>query len=216
MKTDTVEFWNDIGATMDHTFADHDALLAKLVGGLQPGRALDLGCGSGGNAVWLAEHGWQVTAVDFSVVAVEKGRMRASERGVEVEFVVSDVTAHRPNGRYDLNTSFYIQLWPEQRSQMLAEAAKVLNPGGRIIFVSHDASAPPDGWTREDLESLTTPPQVAAELPGLKIERAEVLGESGHHTEDTASSTASEPHDNGEESSRTQGATTVVVAMKED
>ncbi len=214
MKTDTVEFWNDIWATMDHTFADHDALLPRLVEGLQPGRALDLGCGSGGNAVWLAGRGWRVTAVDFSAVAVEKGRMRASGSGVEVEFVVSDVTAYRPDGRYDLITSFYIQLWPEQRSQMLADAAKALNPGGRLIFVSHDASAPPDGWSKEDLESLTTPLQVAAELPGLKIEQAEIVEESGCHTEDTANSTASESHHNGEESSRTQGATTVVVAVK--
>ena len=216
MKSDTVEFWNDVWATMDHTFADHDALLPKLVEGLQPGRALELGCGSGGNAIWLAKRGWRVTAVDFSVVAVEKGRMRANERGVEVEFVVSDVTAHRPDGRYDLVTSFYIQLWPEQRSRMLTEAAKALNPGGKLIFVSHDASAPPDGWSREDLESLTTPLQIVDELPGLKIEQAEVVEGSGAHTEDTASSTALESHDSGEESSRMQGATTVVVAVKEE
>ena len=216
MKTDTVEFWNDVWATMDQTFADHDVLLAKLAEGLQPGRALDLGCGSGGNAVWLAERGWQVTAVDFSEVAIEKGRMRASERGVEVEFAVSDVTTYRPDGQYDLVTSFYIHLWPEQRSQILAEAAKALNPGGRLIFVSHDASAPPDGWSREDLESLTTPHQVAAEVPGPRIEQAEVVEERGYHTEHTAISTALESLGNGEDSNRAQGATTVVVAVKEE
>lgn len=215
-KTDTVEFWNDVWATMDHTFADHDLLLPELAEGLQPGRALDLGCGSGGNAVWLAGRGWRVTAVDFSEVAIEKGRGRASESGVEVEFLVSDVTTYRPDRRYDLIISFYIQLWPEQRSEMLAEAAKALNPGGRLIFVSHDESAPPEGWSREDLASLTTPLQVSAELPGLKIERADVVEESGAHAGNTGGSTASEfPHDHGEDGNRVQGATTVVVAVKE-
>ncbi len=184
MRTDTVEFWDDVWATMEHTFADHDTLLEEHTRELKPGRALELGCGSGGNAVWLAERGWQVTTVDFSAVAIEKAKLRAADHRVEVEFTVSDVTVYRPNGPYDLITSFYIQLWPEQRAQMLSAAVEALAPGGRLLFVSHDQSSPPAGWSREDLESLTTPDEVAAELPSLRIERAEVVREIGAHAED--------------------------------
>ena len=225
-RTDTVNFWNDVWSTMEHSFADHDELLEEHTKDLKPGRAMDLGCGSGGNAVWLAERGWRVTAVDFSEVAIEKGRIRAFERGVEVEFLVSDVTTFRPDGKYDLVMSFYIQLWSEQRAQMLTEAAKALNARGRLLFVSHDRSAPPEGWSKEDLESLTTPLQVAAELAGLRIERAEIVQENGSHAKHGTDSAGSETHDKGEDGShhsegqegdvRSHGATTVVVAVKEE
>ena len=115
--TDTVEFWNDTWSTMGHTFSHYDQILMDCADDLEPGRALDIGCGSGGNAVWLAERGWQVTGVDFSDVAIEQARVRAADKRVEVEFVVSDATMYRPDGQYDLITSFYIHLWPEQRAR---------------------------------------------------------------------------------------------------
>ncbi len=220
MRTDTIEFWNETWATMDHTFADHDDTLADHAGGLPPGRALDLGCGSGGNAVWLAMRGWQTTAVDFSEVAIEKARMRAADSGVEVEFVVSDVTTYRPEGRYDLIMSFYIQLWPEQRARMLSNAAEALAPGGRFLFVSHDKSSPPSGWSDEDLASLTTPEEVVAELPGLEIKRAEVVEEDGAHMahmpdpDEEGEGDLHRSHEHAEDSEHSQGATTIVVAVR--
>ena len=227
MKSDTVEFWDDIWATMGHTGADYDALLAEHSREFKPGRALDLGCGSGGNAVWLAERGWQVTAIDFSGVAIEKGKQRAANQRVEVEFIESDVTAYLPYGPYDLITTFYIQLWPEQRAQMLSAAVEALAPGGRLLFVSHDRSLPPCEWSREDLESLTTPEQVATELRGLRIERAEVVEEmGGAHAENVPPSEISEGHDGhmhdqhsheeAEHDGGFHGATTVVVGVKDE
>ena len=225
MKSDTVEFWDYIWATMEHTFTDYDALLAEHTRELKPGRALDLGCGSGGNAVWLAECGWRVTAVDFSAVAIEKAKQRAADRQVAVEFIASDVTAYRPDGRYDLITTFYIQLWPEQRAQMLSAAAEALAPGGRLLFVSHDRSSPPSGWSREDLESLTTPDQVAAELQGLRIERAEVVESMGAHVGEMPPTELAEEHgghehhqhshEGAEHDGGIHGATTVVVGVKD-
>ena len=214
--TDTVEFWNDTWSTMGHTFSDYDQILMDCAGNLERGRALDLGCGSGGNAVWLAERGWQVTGVDFSDVAIEKARVRAADKRVEVEFVVSDVTAYRPDGLYDLIISFYIQLWPGQRARMLANAAEALAPGGRILFVSHDKSVAPSGWSRKDLESLTTPEEVAAELPGLRIERAEVVKEIGSHAECEPGHEDSKDHDDHEPGSHSHGATTVVIGVKDE
>ena len=220
MGTDTVEFWNEIWSTMDHTFADYDETLVGHVKDLKPGRALDLGCGSGGNATWLAERGWKVTGVDFSDAAIEKAKVRAAERGVEVEFVVSDVTAYRPDGLYDLITSFYIQLWPDQRARMLSTAAEALAPGGRLLFVSHDKSCAPAGWSDEDLASLTTPEEVVAELPGLEIERADVVEEEGAHMSHMPDSDGEDEHEHhhshehtGDEE-RSHGATTVVVAVR--
>ena len=182
-SSDTVEFWNEIWETMEDTFADYDETLVDAVEGLTPGRALDVGCGAGGNAIWLAERGWRVTAVDFSEVAIQKAMQRATERGVEVNFVVADAAAFQPQDEYDLITTFYIQLWPRQRAQMLSNVSKALASGGRLLFVSHDKSAPPSGWSEEDKESLTAPEEVVTELPGLHIEQAETIYESGAHVE---------------------------------
>jgi cyclopropane fatty-acyl-phospholipid synthase-like methyltransferase len=190
MTQDSHEFWNELWAGDDDFASDADDLLVTEMEGLTPGSALDIGCGLGGNAVWLAEHGWQVTATDFAEAAVEKGRRLATKRGVRVEFVVTDASTFRPDALYDLITSFYIHLPPNQRAEMLSVAAGALAPRGTLLFVSHDSSNPPSGWTDEDLLSLTTPDEVAAELPGLKIEHASVVrhrngGEHASHAHDS-------------------------------
>ncbi len=180
---DTREFWNESWAEHDDLNPDADELLVAEIEGLTPGRALDIGCGAGGNAVWLAEHSWQVTATDFADAAIEKCKRLAASRGVQVEFVVADATTFQPDGQYDFISSFYIQLPPDQRAKMLSIAAGALAPGGMLLFVSHDKSTPPSGWTDEDMLTLTTPDQVASELPGLKIEQAFVMEhEGGEHT----------------------------------
>ena len=73
MSTDTPEFWNEVWSDIEDCGSGSDEILADQVERLTPGRALDIGYGTGGNAVWLAKQGWQVTAVDHSVGAVEKG-----------------------------------------------------------------------------------------------------------------------------------------------
>lgn len=189
MTRDTREFWNEMWAEQNYLTHDADDLLVAEIEGLKPGRALDIGCGAGGNAVWLAEHGWQVTATDWADAAIEKGKRLATKRGVQVEFVVTEATTFQPDGQYDLITSFYIQLPPAQRAKMLSMAAGALTPGGTLLFVSHDKSSSPSGWTDEDTASLTTPDEVASELPGLKIEQASVVeherGEHAAHSHDS-------------------------------
>ncbi len=221
--SDTVEFWDEIWDTMDHTFADYDQALVDNVDGLAPGRALDVGCGAGGNALWLAERGWRVTGIDFSGVAIEKARKRALGRGLEVELQVRDATEYRPEGEYDLITSFYIQLWPDQRARMLANAARALAPGGRILFVSHDKSVRPSGWSEDDLRSLTTPEEIVAELGGLRIEKVEVMQEAGADAAHTSAPDEGHSHECGESyehgfpedgERHSSGATTVVVAVR--
>lgn len=96
MSTDTPEFWNDIWADIEDCGSGSDEILVAQVEGLTPGRALEVGCGTGGNALWLARRGWEVTALDYSAVAVEKGSRMAVEQAVDVDFVVADASAYQP------------------------------------------------------------------------------------------------------------------------
>ena len=182
MSTDTPNFWNDMWLDIEDCGSGSDEILVDHVGNLKPRRALEIGCGTGGNAIWLSRQGWLVTAVDFSSVAVEKGMQAAAEQGAEVKFVVADASTYVPHGRYDLITSFYIQLFPEQRAAMLNTMSEALAPGGTLLFVSHDKSGSPSGWSEEDLLSLTTPEEIVAELSGLQIDIAQVLSHAAAGT----------------------------------
>ena len=183
-------------------------ILVDQVERLTPGRALDIGCGTGGNAIWLAKRGWQVTALDHSEVAIEKGKRLASEQRVDVEFVVGDASALQPEGAYDLITCLYIQLFPNQRANMLTGASGALAPGGTFLFVSHDKSGPPAGWSAEDLLSLTTPDEIVADLSELHIEKAFVLNH------DAEGSQADLMHHDGGEQEPHSSSSTVVRAIR--
>lgn len=149
--------------------------LAEEVADLRPGRALDLACGEGRNAVWLAERGWQVVGVDFSAVGLAKARRLAAERGVEVEWLQADVVAWAPPpGSFDLVVALYLQLVPEERRRVLAHAATSLRPGGTLLVVAHDRTNLNEGvGGPQDPSVLYDPDEVAADLSGLQIERAE-------------------------------------------
>ena len=85
--------------------------VVQEISGLQPGRALDLACGEGRNAIWLAQRGWRVTAVDFSSVGLHKARQLAAERDVAVEWVLADLLDYQPPAKaYELALIAYIQI----------------------------------------------------------------------------------------------------------
>ncbi len=109
------------------------------VADLAPGTALDLACGEGRNAVWLAKQGWIATGVDFSDVGVEKGRALAAENGVEATWVVADVTTWEPPSEgFDLVAVFYLQLAAEERRASMITAVRALGVGGTLVLVCHD------------------------------------------------------------------------------
>lgn len=113
--------------------------LPPEVADLPPGRALDLGCGEGRNAVWLATQGWIVTGVDFSDVGIDKARRLASENGVDGTWVVADATTWEPPGSgFDLVAVFYLQLPAEERRASLHTAVRSLAVGGTLLLVGHD------------------------------------------------------------------------------
>ena len=114
---------------------------AEEVAGLAPGRALDLACGEGRNAVWLAERGWEVTGVDFSDVALAKAAELAASRGVEVDWVVADVLEYEPEPRaYDLVAVLYLQLRREALLRAIRGAANAVAPGGTLLVLGHDST----------------------------------------------------------------------------
>lgn len=155
--------------------AEPNRFLVAEVSGLPPGRALDLACGEGRNALWLAARGWDVTAVDFSEVAIAKARERAAGEGLQVELVCDDLLAYEPEtGAYDLVLVFYLQLQAGELAAVLAKAAAALAPGGTFLLVGHDSSNLTDGWGGpSDPSVLYTPEDVVSSLGDLEIEKAE-------------------------------------------
>jgi SAM-dependent methyltransferase len=149
--------------------------LVAEVEGLTPGRALDLACGAGRNAVWLAEQGWTVTGVDFADVALANARDLAAERGVEVEWAQADLREWEPPARaFDLVAVLYLQVPAEERRLALGRAAEAVAPGGTLLVVGHDLENLNGGHGGpKDPRVLFTPDEVAGELPGLEIEKAE-------------------------------------------
>ena len=155
--------------------AKPNRVLVAEVAGLAPGRALDLACGEGRNAIWLAELGWRVAAVDFSEIAIAKGRERAARLGLDVDFVCADLLDFEPEpAAFDLVLVLYLQIPAEERRLVLARAADALAPGATFLLVGHDSTNLTDGvgGPREP-SVLYTPDDIVAELGGLEIEKAE-------------------------------------------
>jgi 2-polyprenyl-3-methyl-5-hydroxy-6-metoxy-1,4-benzoquinol methylase len=155
--------------------AEPNRLFAAEIGELEPGRALDVGCGEGRNAVWLAERGWSVTAVDFSDVALAKAGELAARRGVDVEWVPADVLDYEPEPEaFDLVAVLYLQLPHVELTRVIRAAVQALAPGGTLVVLGHDSTNLADGYGGpRDPAVLFTPDDVVAELRGLKLERAE-------------------------------------------
>jgi SAM-dependent methyltransferase len=151
--------------------------LVAEVEGLEPGRALDLACGAGQNAVWLAGLRWEVTAVDYADVAVAKGIERAARAGVAVDFQVRDLLDYVPEPRaFDLVLILYLHMSSEGRRLVLERAADAVAPGGTLVLVGHDLLNLTEGvGGPSDPDLLFTPDGVVAELPGLEIAKAERL-----------------------------------------
>jgi 2-polyprenyl-3-methyl-5-hydroxy-6-metoxy-1,4-benzoquinol methylase len=169
------ERWNRrwAGERAHASTAPSEFLIAETEA-LPPGRALDVACGAGRNAVWLARRGWRVTGVDFSDVALRAARGLAASAGVEVEWIEADaVTWTPPRGAYDLVTVMYLQLPAAERRAALGHAAAAVAPGGTLLVVGHDRLNLTEGWGGPtQAEVLFTPDDVVSEIGGLVIESA--------------------------------------------
>jgi SAM-dependent methyltransferase len=158
--------------------------LVAEVSDLKPGRALDVGCGEGGDAVWLAERGWRVTAVDISSVALERAKavktapdVKARIQWVRVDLVAPAQSASSPpstsprsvssplsESSYDLVSAFFMQQLKERREQLFRAVAAAVKPGGTLLIVGHHPDDLKTGVRRPPAEMLYTADEVAALL----------------------------------------------------
>lgn len=138
--------WDQRYARSERIWSGHpNVVLAREADGLTPGTALDLGCGEGADAVWLARRGWRVTGVDISGVAVQRAAAHAEEAGVadRADFQRRDLGESFPDGTYDLvSAQFLHSQGPLPRMRVLARAAAAVAPGGILLVEGHQDHGP--------------------------------------------------------------------------
>ena len=174
------EVWNRRYADRELVWtSEPNRFLVAEAAGLEAGQALDLACGEGRNAVWLAEQGWRMTGVDFSEVGLEKARALAAARGVQAEWVTADLRDYTPEPQaYDLVLVFYLQVPATERQPIVRAAADAVAPGGVFLLVAHDRRNLEHGHGGpQDPTVLYTASDVVGDLEGtsLEIERAETV-----------------------------------------
>jgi SAM-dependent methyltransferase len=129
--------------------------LERFVGSHPPGRALDVGCGTGTNVVYLARHGWSVVGVDFAGRAIAKARRRARDAGVSATFMVGDVTRLDVAGPFDLalDIGCLHSIAVSGRAGYAAGLARVMRPGGTFLLYAFAPGGPAVGISAEDVRS---------------------------------------------------------------
>jgi SAM-dependent methyltransferase len=148
--------------------AEPNMFLPPIVEGLDVGSALDLACGEGRNAIWLARRGWDVTGVDFSAVGIEKAREVAGD--TQVDWIVADVTTFAPDREFDLVMIVYVHLAPTDMERLFSQAIKALAPGGTLIGVGHALRNLTDGVGGPPYaEILWTEERIAPSVGSLSI-----------------------------------------------
>lgn len=129
--------------------------LVAEVTGLAAGTALDVGCGEGADAIWLAQAGWAVTAIDISEVALRRAREAAEKAGVSVEWVSGDaLEAPFPERSFDLVSMQYPALPKAAGEQAVRALIATVRPGGLLLAVYHDL----DEEHREHMKSRGVDP----------------------------------------------------------
>jgi SAM-dependent methyltransferase len=201
VSTEVEQFWEQHYGAAERVWSGRaNATLVDVVQDLPSGSALDLGCGEGGDAVWLALRGWQVTAVDVSPTALRRAAEHAAQAGVadRVTLERHELGRSFPSGTYDLVCAAFLHSPVElPREDVVRQAAAAVAPGGRLVVLGHAGApswAPPEHRTdqhgahahfptpQEVLGALDLPPDTwSAERTEL-VERTATgpQGQTGH------------------------------------
>jgi SAM-dependent methyltransferase len=164
------DFWNERYRSSQQIWSGSpNPQLVAEVAGRAPGRALDVGCGEGADAIWLARSGWAVVAADISSVAVERGAQHARDTdpaaAARIEWRRADLLARPPEpGSFDLVSVQFMQLPPEPRTRLFTALAAAVRAGGMLIVVGHHPSDLATGVDRPPMPELFYP---SDEIAGL-------------------------------------------------
>jgi thioredoxin reductase/SAM-dependent methyltransferase len=133
--------------------------LVNQVTALPPGRALDVGAGEGGDAIWLAEQGWRVTASDISRRGLDRVAAEAERRNLVVECRHADANAHEPFGPdgFDLVSAQYASIPRTPDDRAVHNLLDAVAPGGTLLVVSHDLAAMRDAMEASGRAGLFDP-----------------------------------------------------------
>jgi 2-polyprenyl-3-methyl-5-hydroxy-6-metoxy-1,4-benzoquinol methylase len=157
-------FWNERYSGGQQWSGQPNPQLVSEISGVRPGTALDVGCGEGGDAIWLARQGWQVTAYDISTVALQRAAEHSD--GLDITWVQGDLLEKVPAGPFDLVSAHFVHLPPPQREVLHQRMAAAVAPGGYLLVVGHHPSDMEAAVKRPPIPDLYfTAEEVAASLP---------------------------------------------------
>lgn len=149
--------------------------LQQIAGALRPGTALDLATGDGRNAIWLARHGWQVTAVDFAETGLNIARQRAAAQNVSVDWQLADVTQWSPNQTFDLVTITYLHLSEETNAAVIRRVSQWVAPGGTLLVIGHDKDNAVSGTGGPQDPAVLYSPEILRRVTSLQIVAAQQI-----------------------------------------
>ncbi len=161
-----VDFWEDRYAGSERIWSGRvNATVADVTAELKPGRSLDLGCGEGADAIWLARNGWQATGIDISATAIARAKTAAHEAGLSenrATFIAANLADLDHDTTYDLVTaSFFHSPVELPRTEILRRAAEFVSPDGHLLITSHGAPPPWADASAHDHKFLTAADELA-------------------------------------------------------
>ncbi len=168
------DFWNQRYSEELFAYGEEpNTFLAEVADRLPPGRALEIGCGQGRNAVFLARHDLVVTAVDSSEIGLERGAELAARQHVDVEWVHADLNTFEPgHGCWEVILSTFVHMPPDLRRKVHRRLVEALHPGGLLVL---------EAYTPAQLGFGTGGPPVAAMLMSLEDLRDDFAGLEFEH-----------------------------------
>lgn len=186
--------WDERYSGADRVWSgEPNGALVREVAALPPGRVVDIGCGEGADAIWLASSGWDVTALDVSEVALDRARSRAVAAGTAVTWLHSGLLeANLPSGSFDLVSAQYPALRRTPGDDAERALLDAVAPGGTLLVVHHDIrdraavlehGFDPDDWVGPRDVARLLGPDWEIEVDELR-ERVISGGAGAHHTHD--------------------------------